>query len=589
MTPPEPPPGSPESKPLWATGQELARAALAELSSGADQLREAGLRSPPPTARVRSFVHGFALPFLIARRLWRTPGERRPYLKVVLWQLTVTLAICLGLALLSEDWREDVDPPERLRERAEVFREEGRRLTGLAQAPDSVLLPHIQEQVLRVRQEEAAEAKPEVLRQAQAAKRASLRAAEAARQAAAARGTAQEAQAAQRAGELKQEEAEARAESEAAMEAARQADAAVQQLLAALPGLQSQAPAEPSKRGKLRIGGGPDGKGVQIRFGEQEEPSAVEGEQTAPEPVETLAREVAASEREDLAEEETDPDRLEVFRRALTRAAEGQQRHGEVLEKRAAEIERAGGLLIHRTLLFWAVVFSLLYVVQTLVIWLSREFHDQIESRASRLIGMPPEELVEHPKVRLNLRWMRKKLKRRWRALFVFGTGLPLIYLVTAPVPWLSPVLSALWFAYWWVVWSAARTSYAWTEPPGDPWYLSAWTHLTTHVLLFRWAGPRAYGRLWRRFTQSVFAPAACFEKQPWTMAGLGLARGIGSIPVIKIFLRPFFPLASAVLIEERRGRLFTTPEVVEPVLTAELLPPEAPDAAGPDDPEPTQ
>ncbi len=587
MTPPEPPPGAPEPNKLWATSQELARAALAELSSGADQLREAGLRAPPPTARVRSFVHGFVLPFLIARRLWRTPGERGPYLKVVLWQLTVTLAICLGLALLSNDWREDVVPPEALRARAEVFREEGRRLAGLAQADAPVLLPYTREQLLKIRQEEAAEARPEVLRQERAVKEALRLAAEARRAAAAARGTEQEAKAGQEAEALGQEEAEAIAELEAARVAAREAEAAVQQLLAALPGLQPETSSAPPRKkgGTVRFGGGPDGKGVQVRFGDEEDPPNEADGPTAPEPVELLARGVAEAEGEDLAEEETDAERLELFRRALTRTAEGRERQAAALEKRAAEIERAGGLFIHRTLLFWAVVFSLLYVVQTLVIWLSREFHDQIESRASRLIGMPPEELVEHPKVRVNLRWIRKKLKRRWRALFVFGTGLPLIYVITAPVPWLSSVLSALWFAYWWVVWSAARTSYAWTEPPRDPWYLRGWTLLTTRVFLFRWAGPRAYGQLWRRFTQSVFAPAACFEKQPWTMAGLGLARGLGSLPVLKIFLRPFFPLASAVLIEERRGRLFTTQEVVAPVLTAELLPPED---AGPDDSEPT-
>ncbi len=160
------------------------------------------------------------------------------------------------------------------------------------------------------------------------------------------------------------------------------------------------------------------------------------------------------------------------------------------------------------------------------------------------------------PRVRLNLRWARTKLRRRWRGALAIFTGVPLIWLITLPFPSWLPLETALmsaWLAYWWIVFTSAKSARAWMEPARDPWYLRGWTFLTSRVPLFRWWLPRACGRLWRHFTFELYAPATCVEIQPYAMTGLALTRFLGNVPVVKLFARPIFPVATAWLVEERR------------------------------------
>ncbi|HSN97249.1 MAG TPA: hypothetical protein VLS89_03090, partial [Candidatus Nanopelagicales bacterium] len=71
----------------------------------------------------------------------------------------------------------------------------------------------------------------------------------------------------------------------------------------------------------------------------------------------------------------------------------------------------------------------------------------------------------------------------------------------------------------------------------------------------FRWWLPRLYGRLLRRMTSQVFSPAARFERSPWELAGVAVARVIGGLPGCYLFLRPLIPVAAqhVLMAQDRR------------------------------------
>ncbi|HLK99325.1 MAG TPA: hypothetical protein VK539_02030 [Myxococcaceae bacterium] len=213
---------------------------------------------------------------------------------------------------------------------------------------------------------------------------------------------------------------------------------------------------------------------------------------------------------------------------------------------------------------YWAALFATMQIVQWIVIALSRDYHDAISRDASLLSAIEPEDEPLTPRVRVDLTWMGKKFSRRVRALIVFGVGVPIFFLFTAPFGywdtlWLPAFL--LWTAYWLAVFTTSKTALSWQDKSGRaPWFLRAWTWLTTKMPGFRWGLLRAYGRFWANRTRSVFSPAVEFEKQPWAFMGLAVIRALAILPVAKCFLRPLIPVAAAHLVRDQRASASPAP-----------------------------
>ncbi|HET6983300.1 MAG TPA: hypothetical protein VFI53_14230, partial [Myxococcaceae bacterium] len=91
-----------------------------------------------------------------------------------------------------------------------------------------------------------------------------------------------------------------------------------------------------------------------------------------------------------------------------------------------------------------AAIYASLATAQTVVLALSRDFHDVLSRELSLLVHVAPEDPPMRPKVRLDLPWVRRKAKRR--AWFFLGLmpGTALIYLVTRFVPFPDKVFSVL-------------------------------------------------------------------------------------------------------------------------------------------------
>lgn len=206
--------------------------------------------------------------------------------------------------------------------------------------------------------------------------------------------------------------------------------------------------------------------------------------------------------------------------------------------------------------LFLAALYAGLYVVQSVVILFAREYHDAFSRDASLATGLAPEDPDRRPRVRLDWKWLRTRMWRRWRALKLFALGLPVVYLLTWWLPGgLRTFALSAWGAYWFIVFVAAKSARAWVDEgvAAEPWFLRGASRLARRFRLLGTAPFRLYGKLWRKHGTSVFAPAECVERQPWEFAGLTLFRFLASFPLVKLFFRPFTPVASAHLLESHR------------------------------------
>jgi hypothetical protein len=146
---------------------------------------------------------------------------------------------------------------------------------------------------------------------------------------------------------------------------------------------------------------------------------------------------------------------------------------------------------------------------------------------------------------------MWKRVRDKARGFLVFASVLPLFWLIAKIVvigPYLSAALLMLWSVYWSGVFAASRTVHGWKDEDRapDPVYLRGWERFTSwlpHAL--HWA-PRTYGRIVRRSTRSLFAPASRLEARPWELTGLSLARTLRHVPGLYAALRPFYSVAAA-------------------------------------------
>ncbi|WP_170115629.1 hypothetical protein [Melittangium boletus] len=243
---------------------------------------------------------------------------------------------------------------------------------------------------------------------------------------------------------------------------------------------------------------------------------------------------------------DADPNEVKELRKELeklTSARKKPQREGESPQTRFAW-----------TLVDWAGLLSSLYVCQWIVIALSRDHHTHLSREASLLTGLPPEDEAFTPRVRLNVSWMIKKARQRWRALLLFAMGMPVLWGMKLFLPseakWLFPVMVSLWGAWWFVVFTAGKSARAWDDPTArPPWFLRGWTGLFSRIPPFR-----AYGEWWTRRTESVFSPATQVERDPWGLSGLAVARALSALPLVKCFVRPVIPVAAGHLLRAERG-----------------------------------
>jgi len=212
----------------------------------------------------------------------------------------------------------------------------------------------------------------------------------------------------------------------------------------------------------------------------------------------------------------------------------------------------------HGLVAFWVALFAALQLAQWVIIALSRDYHDVITRDASLLTGVEPEDEPIQPRVRVNFEWLQKKVRRRWRAMILFSVGVPAVAFLAAPFIFVglsSPVfttLSSLWGAWWLVVFTAAKSARAWEpqEPQRAPWFLRAWTWLTTRVPGLRWVVLQRYGSAWNKRSAELLAPMASVERHPYAYAGLAVVRFVGSFAPLKFFVRPLIPVASAHILE---------------------------------------
>lgn len=194
------------------------------------------------------------------------------------------------------------------------------------------------------------------------------------------------------------------------------------------------------------------------------------------------------------------------------------------------------------------VLFGTLTLVEGVVIALPREHHDQVGRDAALLAGTEPEDPEAAPRVRLDLRWLWNKVKRKVRGFRTFASGLPVMAVVlVVPVvgSYAYGAVTFVWSLYWLAVFAGAKSAKAWREtpPPREPLFIVA----LRRIPVLRW-----YAGLWSRQTKAVFAPCNRVEERPFELAGLAMARLLGTLPVLYLFFRPFFPVAAASIVGER-------------------------------------
>ncbi|EYF02488.1 Hypothetical protein CAP_7110 [Chondromyces apiculatus DSM 436] len=213
-------------------------------------------------------------------------------------------------------------------------------------------------------------------------------------------------------------------------------------------------------------------------------------------------------------------------------------------------IRQSAKVTLDQGLAFWSSLYATLCAVEWAVIALSRQYHDAIARDAALLTGAMPEDPPLTPHVSVDIPWMWTRGKRYLRGWMVFLAGVPalsLLLVVPGVGRTLYAIASAVWGVYWLAVLVAAKSAYAWREEgtAPAPWFVRGWDWLTSSVLLFQWGLPRLYGQMLRKWTQQVFSPAARFERSPWELSGVAIARVLGGIPGFYLLVRPLIPVAA--------------------------------------------
>jgi hypothetical protein len=213
-------------------------------------------------------------------------------------------------------------------------------------------------------------------------------------------------------------------------------------------------------------------------------------------------------------------------------------------------------------------LFAFLSAAEGVVVFFSRRWDDWLSFHASRLAAIVPEdETPKTPKVAVDLRWLYRKMKRRFRGYMVFAAGLPALLplrLVPSAGPYLFSIAATLWGWYWIGVFSAAKSAHAWADEDRalSPAPIRELNERVSPHFLF---GPlRWYGRTWARITRGVNPAATTFERSPTAFLGLALARVVLSLPGLYLLARPIVPVAAGRLCAEADpAERFSLPRIV--------------------------
>ncbi len=204
---------------------------------------------------------------------------------------------------------------------------------------------------------------------------------------------------------------------------------------------------------------------------------------------------------------------------------------------------------------FLLALFAFLSAAEGVVVFFSRRWDDWLSFHASRLASIVPEdEAPKTPALALDLRWLYRKMKRRFRGYVVFAAGLPALLpfrLVPAVGPYLFSIALTLWGWYWIGVFSAAKSAHAWAdeEQALSPAPIRSLNERVSRHFVF--APLRWYGRTWARLTRGVNPAATTFERSPTAFLGLALARIVLSLPGLYLLARPIVPVAAGRLCAE--------------------------------------
>jgi hypothetical protein len=189
-------------------------------------------------------------------------------------------------------------------------------------------------------------------------------------------------------------------------------------------------------------------------------------------------------------------------------------------------------------------VYGTLRIVEWCVLALTRDYQDQLSRSLSLLTGVPPDDPETRPRVRLNFRWLKKRVRRWFRGFILISLGAATFSIVRV-LPYVGkPLFTALvtaWTIYWLAVFALAKTQLAWDPADDDtlPWFL----RLDRPGL--RWWLPRLWARLMTRFSRSVWPACASFQRAPYEAIGLALARVVLYVPVLYTILRPVYVVAA--------------------------------------------
>ena len=249
------------------------------------------------------------------------------------------------------------------------------------------------------------------------------------------------------------------------------------------------------------------------------------------------------------SEEEPPADRLRLRKAAPASAPEPAApsapapQPGRVEAARAWLHDRLGGVVA-----FWSEVLATLGIIEWVVIALSREYHDALSKTASELTAVPPEDLPYRPSIRLNLRWLLKKMKRRIRGALLVAAGAPVLWptvLLAHGASWVQTLALGAFGVYWLLVFTVGKTEHAWScASPPAPWFVRLAERAAAHRWLRFWVWPW-YARILRRMSAPLFSPAAHLERAPFEVAGLGLARAMTRLPILYTLSRPLIPVAA--------------------------------------------
>ncbi|MFZ5446756.1 MAG: hypothetical protein ACOZQL_42610 [Myxococcota bacterium] len=224
------------------------------------------------------------------------------------------------------------------------------------------------------------------------------------------------------------------------------------------------------------------------------------------------------------------------------------------------------GLTSLRDAFAWlALGFSALVMAQWATLALTREFQAPIGRALEAVAGLDGDEPAP-PRVRVDVKWLRKKLGQKVRGVLVLLPGFVAftpVFLATKVLgldDFVMPPLMFGWSAYWWCTFTVGRSGLAWEDEASgaQPHPLRWWLARTERTPGFRWFGPRWVGAFAKWAMKRDLAPAVAFERAPLYFVGVGLARFVTSPPLVRLAFREAVDAAVSerVHLQRERGTL---------------------------------